>query len=230
MQAPLLSDPSARAPHQANVRQPSQSALLTFFRGSRFWIIPGAMLGLVMAVVVALIVTPSDTRAPISGLSQLVALIVAMGCSFWQGGRSRSPRERMAWLCVGIAFASYIIAEIIVIFLSVSQTAAPAASIADAFFLPFYPLIAIGILLLPTSHSSNSARLRVFLDAGIAVGALLSLGLVFLIAPRFSHGAPIDIVFIIYPIADFAFLLSLSALIIRGIEREYGPTFFWLTV
>jgi signal transduction histidine kinase len=230
MQTSLLSDPSAQAPHQAGVGHPPQNALLAFFRGRRFWIIPGTMLGLVIAVVLALIVTPSDTRAPISGLGQLAALLVAMGCSFWQSRRSLSQRERWAWRCVGIAFTSYIIAEIIVIFLSLSQTAAPAASVADAFFLPFYPLIAIGILLLPAAHSSNSARLRVFLDAGIAVGALLSLGLVLLIVPRYSHGAPIDIVFIIYPIADLAFLLILSALIIRGIERAYGTTFFWLTI
>ena len=162
--------------------------------------------------------------------SQFVALSSALIFSSWVSQRAPAGRARWAWRCIALALLSYVIAEAIVIYFSTVQKAAPAASVADAFFLPFYPLMALGVLLLPATRGSGNAQARVLLDVGIAIGALLSVGLVFLIAPRYSSGTPVDFVFIGYPIADFTLLLVLVVMIMRGLQSDYRPVFFWLAI
>ncbi len=229
MQSSLPLDPSSRPVPQSPSEKSPQVARLAGLGGARFWAIPVALLLVLGLVTVLMLVSPASVRPIISGLGQLFGLLLAASCSLWVSGRVQG-RARWAWLCIAIAMLSYVTASILVIYLSSVQNVAPSTSLADAFFLPFYPLMALGVILLPSVQSSGAKQLRVIVDVCIAVGALLGLGLIFLIIPRLASGTSVDYVFIAYPVADFTVLLVLIVLLARGVPNAYRPTFFWLTI
>lgn len=65
--------------------------------------------------------------------------------------------------------------EITVVTLAIRWGAAPFPSLADGFFLAFYPLFLLGILLLPAPHLTLRAWVKTGLDISIV---LLASGLV----------------------------------------------------
>lgn len=207
-----------------------QVSSLSVFRGGRFWLLPGVMLALGLLAALLMASAPSDIRGTISGLYLFASLLLALLCSFWLSFRSPSPRTRWAWRVIALAEASYLVAAVIVVSQDSSQAAAPSTSVADAFFLPFYPLVALGAILFPAIQSTAAKQVRVIVDVCIAICALVGLGLVFLIAPRIASGTAVDYVFIGYPVADLTVLLVLIVLLVRGVPRGYRPPIFWLTV
>lgn len=220
--APSSKMPTSRSP---------QVRRLWWFRGSRFWILPIVMLGLSSLLAVLMAGSSSEDATTISGLGLFASLFLALLSSFWLSFRAISRRERWAWRVIALAELSYLVAALIVIGLfSTSEQVVPTTSVADGFFLPFYPLIAFGAILFPTIESTAAKQMRVLVDVCIGVGAFVGLGLVFLIAPRLASGSGVDLVFVGYPVADLTVLLVLVVLLARGVPRAYRPALFWLTV
>ncbi len=121
-----------------------------------------------------------------------------------------SPLHRGAWIALAAAVSSYAIAEFIWLFLYSSAASPPYPSIADAFYLGFYPASYIGLLLL------LRARLRsltpgIWVDgitAALAVAAIGSAVLIGVVLDTTDGPASVVVTNMAYPLGD-VILLSL---------------------
>ena len=121
-----------------------------------------------------------------------------------------SPLHRGAWIAIAAAVTSYATAEFIWLFLYSSSDNPPYPSIADAFYLGFYPASYVGLLLL------LRARLRsltpgVWVDgitAALAVAAIGSAVLIGVVLETTDGPASVVATNMAYPLGD-VILLSL---------------------
>lgn len=135
-------------------------------------------------------------------------VIVAVALTI--GRAVASPLHRGAWVALAAAVSSYATAEFLWLFLYSSADSAPYPSIADAFYLGFYPASYVGLILL------LRARLRsltpgVWVDgvtAAFAVGAVGSAVVVGVVLQATVGTASVVATNIAYPLAD-VILLSL---------------------
>jgi signal transduction histidine kinase len=207
---------------------------LTRLRGARFWMLPLGGFGLTAILALALLVLPADVRATLGGMAQLVGMAAAAICSAVVL-RLKAPilnrRTKWGWRCISIALFSYTLGNAIIAAISTSvQNSTAIVTPADGFIIPFYPLLLTGAALLPSTHPSWSRQLRSILDALIAVGAILGIGLVVLIVPRYNGHSLSDYIYVLYPVLDFTGLVVLLMLLIRGKQRPYFAVCFWLMV
>jgi diguanylate cyclase (GGDEF)-like protein len=110
----------------------------------------------------------------------------------------------------------------------------PFPSIADGFFLVYYPLFLTGILLLPKKVSSQEERIKKGLDMGMIVIASTILFGNFLIGPIAANGKddPLlaTVLSIMYPAGDLLLLWGLVALIYHQTNRKDGLPLLLLAV
>src|SRR6185437_702593 len=204
---------------------------LAGFRATRFWASAAILLSLVVVVAVLLAVTSDpDSRAAISALGQTVAVLFALGCSLWVSRRVVPGQARWALYAIVISLAFYSVATILSIIIPLIAPDSPASILSAMLFLAFYLLLAIGVIRLPSAPTTPARQVRLLLDVGIVIGALLGPVLAFLIVPRFISQTPLDLVFIAYPIADTTLVLVALVQLVRGVEQAYRPAFFWLTL
>lgn len=153
-----------------------------------------------------------------SGLAA-AALLYAAWCS---EGRSKS-----AWMTLAAAQISYTIGEVIYTVIEVGLDQYIFPSLADVFYLLFYPLFAIGIILLPKEPLPPRERLEILLDAGIVIVAATSVFWVFLITPAVALNSNETLelaVSIAYPIMDLVLFFALMELIFRRLTTTgRGP-------
>ncbi len=200
-------------------------------RGAQYWITPYVLLALVVLLIGTLIVAPRDAQTPISALSQLFSMLFCLGWTILMLVRAERGRTKWAWGFIALAQGLYILGDVVIIVLVNQPDAVPSnVSLADTFFLPMSPLIALGAILFPAVQSTTAKQVRIVLDVSIAVGAVLGLALVFLIIPRVASGTTVDLIFIAYPVTDLTLLLVLIVLLARGVESRYRPVFFWLLI
>ena len=115
------------------------------------------------------------------GSSAVVALIV--------GARRNAPSRRLPWYLFALGQAFFVTGDVLSYnYQRIFGTALPFPSIADGFYLAFYPLLVAGLLLLirerPTSRDRASLIDALILTIGIGV-----LSWVFLMAP-YTHDPP----------------------------------------
>ena len=101
----------------------------------------------------------------------------------------------------------------------------PFPSVADIFYLTFYPLFALGIYYLSRFSFNRSEKLKIFIDMGIVV---ITVGLIFwtfLIIPTLSsqENSFDSIISVIYIIGDFLLLFVLLKLLYSKFEEKSGP-------
>lgn len=218
-------------PRQAKVSMP-----LAALRGWRYWLVPIGMAAALALYVSLLVESPMDPvtqRQVVSESGQIACLLVAVSLCLWASIRAPRGNARWAWRCFALAFTTYAIAEATFGYESIVIYAGqptPTPTLADGFYLPFYPLMAAGLLLLPSGTLTGSSRARVFVDAGITAGALFGFGLIYLISPYFQgETQPFTLaVLLAYPIGDGILVLSLILLLTRGVQANYRPILFWL--
>ena len=135
-------------------------------------------------------------------------VIVAVALTI--GRAVASPLHRGAWVALAAAVSSYATAEFLWLFLYSSADSAPYPSIADAFYLGFYPASYVGlILLLRARLRSLTPGVRVDgVTAAFAVGAVGSAVVVGVVLQATVGTASVVATNIAYPLAD-VILLSL---------------------
>jgi two-component system cell cycle response regulator len=137
------------------------------------------------------------------------AAIICLLRSFWV----RS--ERGAWLALSIAIGSWAAGEFAFTFLYADSP--PTPSLADAFYLGFYPACYVALLLLVRSRVSTFNR-SLWLDGAMAAcaAAALSATVVFQIVLAHSRGGPAALITnLAYPLGDmllFALVVGVFAL------------------
>ena len=98
-----------------------------------------------------------DIAAPIIELLVITILFYATLRSKPQG-----LRMQIAWFLIFIAFSFYAIGDIIWAILELGFNQNPFPSVADVFYLIFYPLFAIGIYYLTRFNFTRSEKLKIY--------------------------------------------------------------------
>jgi len=230
--SPLLSrqESASSAPTNATM---SPVKILSGLRGRRFWILPVILAGVLGLYLFGLLSTSMERRQEVSEASQILCLLSLTTLSLWVGIKSPRGQSRWAWLCIALAFIIYAVAEAIFGYLSIAYQDNPTPSLADPFYLSFYPLMTVGLILLPQTPLTRPERLRAIVDGAIVAGALLSLSFFYLIGPTYLAGAnsPVALyVLVAYPVGDFILVATLAVLAVRGVQTAYRPVFFLLTL
>ena len=223
--------PAASSPpslHHSLSPSPLPPSRLAGFSQGQFWAIAGSMFGLVVAFAVLLAVTPPSVQQEIGTSGRLLSMLVAAICSFWMSRRAAPGRERWAWDCITLGVVGYGITEAFLLLLLLGKQNAPSPGITAALSSPFYVLGATGVLLLPAVQTTGAKLLYVLLEVCIIVGALLGLGLVFVLAPRLTIGSSVDYGVIVIPVVDASAALAFIVLLVRGVKQHYRPAFLWL--
>ncbi|MDI6643835.1 MAG: hypothetical protein QME14_02160 [Methanobacteriaceae archaeon] len=120
------------------------------------------------------------------------------------------------WLLLAIGQFMFFLGDLIWSIFELGMGLEPYPSIADLFYLAYYPLFAIGIFMLPKNPFSQIRQFKTILDISIII---LSSGLIFwifLISPNLASDSSdvISLVIsIIYVVLDFVLLFALIILL-----------------
>jgi len=134
-------------------------------------------------------------------------------------------RAYIAWLFITLAFSFYAIGDILWAILELGFHQTPFPSVADVFYLTFYPFFALGIYYLPRFSFTRRENLKIFLDMGIIIITVGLLFWTFLIVPTFSspENSFANIVSVIYIIGDFLLFFVLLRLLYSKFDEYMGP-------
>jgi len=151
---------------------------------------------------------------PVSLFAVIVAWRIALNPGFESG-------LRRAWLILGLAVAAQTIGDTIWFYLEVILGEQPFPSLADAFYLAFYPLALIGLLSLPSAPLKPTERLRVWLDLAIIMITAWMAIWFFIISPtaaQYENGQLDQFLAAAYPVGDLVLLGGIFTLLFRGAE------------
>ena len=153
-------------------------------------------------------------------------LILCYLSAFGQGMHiAFSPRFdsllRRAWLWIGLAQLSLALAEIIWFYQESILMMAAFPSLADVFYLLFYPLTLTGLMLFPFAPLVGRERRMLWLDLGIVMTTIAMILWYFILAAKswaevFSLG---DLISLAYVLGDFILLAGVMSLVQRDIEK-----------
>ena len=137
-------------------------------------------------------------------------------------------RVQIAWMFITLAFSFYTIGDILYAILELGIHQRPFPSVADVFYLIFYPLFAVGIYYLTRFSFTLIEKLKIFIDMGIISFTVGLIFWIFLIIPTlisqqnsFSH-----IISVIYIIGDFLLFFVLLRWIYSEFDEYYVPILF----
>ncbi len=137
------------------------------------------------------------------------------------------PWLRAFWLLVTAAWAAELGADLIFAFFNIVLEDPAFPSLADLFFLAFYPLMLAALLMVPTSKGTRAQQLRTGLDcATVVVGAGAAIWY-FVLGPIVTEGggSPLGTaVSIAYPVGDIVLIGVLSAVLLRGGPQALRPS------
>jgi signal transduction histidine kinase len=154
----------------------------------------------------------------------LLVNAMATGVLIYAAVRSRAHGQASfwAWSVLAAAQLAYVLGDAIWAILQSTLAEPPYPSIADAFYLAYYPLFVIGLFLLPMVRLSKDEWVKMALDLAIV---MLSAGLLcwnFLIAPTIVAG-PVDLLelslSVAYPVLDLVLFFTLFALLFRQAQQ-----------
>jgi signal transduction histidine kinase len=160
--------------------------------------------------------------------SQIAYVIVPAGAGLALMGAAmtRTGRSRLAWLTIGIGVLAWGIGETIwVYYEAILKIEVPYPGWADVFYILGYPLVFVGVLLLPHVKPGRLERLRLSLDAfagSIAVAAIMwvtYLGDQIYLDPEI--GFLEQFVNIMYPLGDVFLLVALMILAVRRSSHRF---------
>ncbi len=123
-----------------------------------------------------------------------------------------------AWLLLALAQLAYALGDIAWAVIELTLSEPPFPSLADAFYLLFYPLFAAGLILLPIAVQTAEERLKSSLDMAVtAIGASLVFGVLLIVPIAAENSADwwTMLLSVAYPAFDLVLLLMLLRLLMR---------------
>lgn len=147
---------------------------------------------------------------------------------------SAEPRDRLAWALLAAAFAAVAIGDVIWGWLTIVQQRSATYSIANLFYLGYFPLLVAGLLALPRVFRSRGDALTFALDAAtVAVGIGMMLWYSVL-RPALGevNGGPWQQVAIAlaYPIGDMLSVLGVALVLLRQPQGPRRRVSLWLAL
>jgi signal transduction histidine kinase len=126
---------------------------------------------------------------------------------------------RIAWTLLGTAISVVTVGAIIFAILNI-QGLGTFPSIADGFFLAFYPIFGMGLILMSWSSLSKLELIKTLMDTTIVMLAAFLIFWILLIAPTLAeekNAAPLTVlVAIAYPILDWALIFAILRVLYSG--------------
>ncbi len=166
---------------------------------------------------------PTTARA-VDDVGQLLAALVASVACAWRWQRSPGRLGR-PWLLLSLGTGAWCAGEAVWSWSEVvagQQT--PFPSLADAGYLLFPVLAAVGLLLWPSAGLTRGARGRALLDGVLVAGALFIVSWVTALGTAVgadSGSGLAHVVSLAYPVTDLV-LLTLTVVIVANARRESG--------
>jgi diguanylate cyclase (GGDEF) domain len=167
----------------------------------------------------------SDVISPIIDLLASGALFIAA-----QQSATHSKRHAIAWTMIGLSTLAYALGDTTWGILELGLGEPPFPSIADIFYIANYPLLLIGVFLLPNKPDIREDEIKKVLDAGIVMVAAFLGFWNFLIGPMVSANSTYSFleqaILLAYPAGDLVLLWALLRIIYRGSDQpNEAPTF-----
>ncbi len=146
-------------------------------------------------------------------------------------GTALAPRRAAVFLGLGVL--SYVGGGMIWDYFELIVHQAPFPSWADASYLSVYPLLLVGILLLPARPLPGVSRLRVALDGLMLLVGVVTFNWYFVLGPTvLQSGIPLvnKVIGTAYPAGDLLLLLSVILLWVRAGDRALRPVVVLLSL
>ena len=134
------------------------------------------------------------------------------------------PASRRAWRFLGYGLICWSLGNLVrAYFEGVRGAVVPAFSLADVFSYLAYPLFFLALVFYPFENRYAPSRFRFILDVTISTGVVATL--VWLMLDRSGSGVkPLDLVPLVYPIADLILLMILVNMLLAN--RQARQTLF----
>jgi len=168
----------------------------------------------------------SDIVSPATNLGVVILLFFAAKSS-----RKYGQHIYVAWIFLAVAQLSYFMGDVIwgVLEIGFNQQ----SSIADVFYLLYYPLFAAGILLLSRNAMKRDKQFKMFVDMGIVITSITLIFLTLLILPLIETTDLISSEFAVslaYVIFDFLVLVVLINLLFKLYNKSNQTALFLLII
>ena len=189
----------------------------------------------IMAVNLAVVLFVKNERVRIVFLDLTTALwnLLATIALFYAANRSaaRSRRSSAAWYILAAAQLAYSIGDILWAVYEVGLGQEPFPSLADGFYLIFYPMFFLGIVFLPTRRMERREWFRMLLDMCIVMIAAVLAFWNFFLGPMANSVVkdPIltQILTLAYPVFDLVMLWAVLMILFRQpMGQRQGPLVF----
>ena len=135
-----------------------------------------------------------------------------------------SRRLSLAWLTLAFAQFSYAFGDVTWSILETGLGRDPFPSLADGFYLIYYPLFLLGILLLPVKRLSRSDWFKAIIDMCIVMLAAVLVFWIYLLGPLAASGLNepiwVQLLTLAYPVGDLVLLAAILILIFRKAEGQ----------
>jgi two-component system, sensor histidine kinase PdtaS len=162
----------------------------------------------------------SDITTP---LIELMVIIILFYATIRSNGRFK-----IAWMLIMASVISYTLGDISWAVLELVYHSNPFPSIADIFYLLFYPLFTLGLYYLSQFSFTRSEKIKISLDIGIIIVTISLIFWTFLIIPSLSGEEPLisSVVSIIYIIGDLLLFFILLRVLYSKFGEFYVPIIF----
>jgi diguanylate cyclase (GGDEF)-like protein len=145
---------------------------------------------------------------------------IAAIATAWAASRRCRKRRRLrsAWRLLAAAFLVYLLGDIVfTVYEAIGSK--PYPSLADVFYLAFYPLMLWGVLRFPSGRRSPAERVRLGLDLLIVAIGGTAVVTYFVLGPTIADSGsdPLEAaISIAYPVGDVVLMVGLGSVLLRG--------------
>ncbi|MDQ6777760.1 MAG: EAL domain-containing protein [Actinomycetota bacterium] len=161
---------------------------------------------------------PSGDRTLIGDAFFYPVGVAAIGAAVAASRRcADQPRLRSAWRLLALASASYLAGDIAQTVYELAGSK-PYPSLADGFYLAFYPLTLWGLLRFPASRRDLGERVRLSLDLAVVAIGGSAVVMYVVLGPAVIQGGPDPLwtaISIAYPVGDMVLLVGLASVLLR---------------
>jgi two-component system, sensor histidine kinase PdtaS len=203
-----------------------QKSIMLSFR--RAWI--AGIIFLVIYIVILLFLQDQPGLTSLFSYTMITLLYSAVTFTLYLATKSSArygKRVKFAWALLTLAVLTSVIANILWAAVVMVYHQNPINSLADIFYLMFYPLFLIGILIFPSSNTKPRQRLKRYFDILVIMFSIALIFWILLIEPALSNynGNYTSLVFMLsYVFGGFLLLFSMMDLLFNRIKQEiYAP-------
>jgi PAS domain S-box-containing protein len=173
-----------------------------------------------------------------TGLSDVIPFIVDLLVSIVlfiaaKYSAVRSKRLAIAWGTIALAILFYSLGDAVWLILEVGLKVEPSPSLADGFYLLYYPAFLAGTFLLLENPATPGSLINRVLDIGIILGSAIIGFWSFLIGPLVSSNAGQPLleqwILLAYPVGDLVLIGALLLIIYNPLEHQEKMPIFLLS-